>query len=129
MAGEMDVWDRRSFKKVITMQASNPSSCDWSPDGRHFMTSTLYKRLKVDNGVKIYHYSGVLVHEVNVKELHQAQWVPQPATLWPERLAYSPPPTGLRAAVPAVKSGKYVPPGARNGTTPSRNIFVNIALV
>lgn len=35
------------------------------------MTATLYKRLKVDNGMKIYKHTGELIFEHSVKELHQ----------------------------------------------------------
>jgi len=56
---------------VATFAASNASSCEWCPDGRHLMTSTLYARLKVDNGYKLWHYSGALVHQGDVKELYQ----------------------------------------------------------
>jgi translation initiation factor 2A len=57
------------------------------------MTSTLYKRLKVDNGIKIYHYTGVCVDQIEVKELYQANWQPRPVEMYPERTAYSPPPS------------------------------------
>lgn len=118
LAGDMDVWDRKTFKKVITMQLSNPSSCEWGPDGRHFMATTLYKRLKVDNGIKIYHYSGVLVKQIDVKEMHQSFWRPEPESnaLWPDRQSLSPPPSGLMPAKPVTVAGKYRPPGARDGS-------------
>ncbi|XKL62803.1 hypothetical protein PGB90_002636 [Kerria lacca] len=35
----------------------------WSPDGVHFVTATTAPRLRVDNGFKIYHYSGTLLYE------------------------------------------------------------------
>jgi uncharacterized protein with WD repeat len=57
------------------------------------MTSTLYKRLKVDNGIKIYHYTGVCVDQIEVKELYQANWQPRPVEMYPERTSYSPPPS------------------------------------
>ncbi|KAJ3269424.1 hypothetical protein HDV01_001422 [Terramyces sp. JEL0728] len=114
LAGDMDVYERKSFKKVATIAASNSSACEWSPDGRHIMTSILYRRLKVDNGLKIWHYSGVLTHELEAKEMYLVAWRPELASLWPERNAHSPVPQGVKPPAPAKPVGKYVPPGARN---------------
>ncbi|KAI9208325.1 eukaryotic translation initiation factor eIF2A-domain-containing protein [Polychytrium aggregatum] len=116
LAGELDVWDRIGFKKLTTINATNSSSCQWSPDGRHIMTSTLYKRMKVDNGIKIWHHSGALVYKLDVKEMHQIGWKPAPPEFFPHRNALSPPPaTQLAAAAPAKPVGVYRPPGARGG--------------
>ncbi|KAI8923961.1 eukaryotic translation initiation factor eIF2A-domain-containing protein [Entophlyctis helioformis] len=123
LAGEMDVWDRKTFKKVATIHASNSSSCDWAPDGKHIMTSTLYRRLKVDNGIKFWHYTGVLVNKVDVKEMHQTSWKADPRELWPERGALSPAPAGIEQPQAVAKPlGKYRPPGARNGPE-ARNFY------
>ncbi|TPX52833.1 hypothetical protein SeMB42_g01137 [Synchytrium endobioticum] len=115
LSGEMDFWDRKTCVKISSVQASNSSTCEWAPDGRHVMTSTLYKRLKVDNGIKVWHYTGVLVHKFEVKELHQAAWRPFLAGLWDEGGALDPPPQGIPEEVkPQVaKVGAYRPPGAR----------------
>ncbi|KAH6566800.1 hypothetical protein BASA60_009286 [Batrachochytrium salamandrivorans] len=114
LSGDMDIWDRRSFKKIATVNASNSSSCEWSPDGKHIMTSILYKRLKVDNGIKIWHYTGALVHQIQVKEMYQTVWMPASRDLWPDRAALSPPPKSLATPALPASEGKYRPPGARN---------------
>ncbi|KAJ3017445.1 hypothetical protein HKX48_003547 [Thoreauomyces humboldtii] len=121
LAGDMDIWDRQTFKKLATVHASNSSSSDWCPDGKHIMTATLYKRLKVDNGIKLWHYTGVLVHSVDVKEMYQVGWRTTPAAQWPEIRSLSPPPqSSLTApAAPAKPMGVYRPPGARGSVTPS----------
>ena len=59
------------------------------------MTGIIYRRLKVDNGIKIWHYSGVLVHQSEAKEMYQIAWRPDTATLWPERSASSPVPVNI----------------------------------
>lgn len=96
------------------------------------MTSTLYKRLKVDNGIKIYHYTGVCVRQIEVKELYQAAWQPLPTDLFPERISLSPPPgnlcffkkiAGIKPATPKVSAGKYRPPGARGNDNASSKPF------
>ena len=72
LAGHMDIWDRSTLKKVASFQASNCTECTWSPDGRLLMCATLSPRLRVDNGIKIYHWSGDLIHSDLVLELYQA---------------------------------------------------------
>lgn len=122
ISGDMDVWERKTFKKITSIQASNSSTCEWCPDGRHFMTSTLYRRLKVDNGIKIYHYTGLMVAQIDVKEMTQTSWRHDDPELWPERISSSPPPTkGVVAAPSSTDAAKYVPPGARG--QPSKVIF------
>ena len=71
LSGTVDVWDRQTLKKISTFEAPDTSECTWSPDGRHIMTATLSPRLRVDNGYKIWHYSGGLMHMKSVDELWQ----------------------------------------------------------
>ena len=84
------------------------------------MTATLYKRLKVDNGIKIWHYSGALIYQLDSKELYQVSWKPEEATLWTERTGQSPPPTSIAtvATTPKKAVGAYRPPGARSDGAP-----------
>lgn len=87
-----DLWDRKTFKKISTINGSNTSFCDWAPDGRHLMTSILYKRLKVDNSIRIWHYQGVLVAKLEAKEMIESAWKPAPSNWYPERSSLSPAP-------------------------------------
>ncbi|RKP06566.1 eukaryotic translation initiation factor eIF2A-domain-containing protein [Thamnocephalis sphaerospora] len=128
LAGTMDIWDitdRAKVTKLATMEASGSSVCDWSPDGRHIMTATLSPRLRVDNGFKVWHHRGVLVHQEEIDELLQIGWRPASVKLYPMRGALSPAPKGIavattKAAAPK-PTGAYRPPGARGTSTP--NIF------
>jgi translation initiation factor 2A len=122
LAGDMDIWERKNFKKLITVSASNSSSCEWSPDGRFIMTAILYRRLKVDNGIKLWHYTGTVVHTIEQKEMYQVQWRPETPSLWPEKRVNSPIPTGLQPAQPVKAAGKYVPPSMRNSNV-SRTVY------
>jgi translation initiation factor 2A len=70
LAGTMDIWDRRTLEKVATIEGSNTSHCEWSPDGRFIMCATLSPRLRVDNGVRIFHYRGQLIHVYPVENLY-----------------------------------------------------------
>ena len=76
--------------------------CEWGPDGRHILTGILYRRLKVDNGIKIWHHSGVLAHQIESKEMYQVSWRPDRSDLWPERSASSPVPVGIKPASPGI---------------------------
>ncbi|ORX91387.1 translation initiation factor eIF-2A [Basidiobolus meristosporus CBS 931.73] len=123
LAGTMDLWDRKTLKKIATIEASGAAFCDWSPDGRHIMTAVLSPRLRVDNGIKIWHHTGVLVYNQDMKELYQVGWRPDPIHWYPERSALSPAPKGIElpaaAAKPVVKAmGAYRPPHARGTSTP-----------
>ena len=56
---------------MCTFTAPNTSHCEWSPDGRYLMCATLSPRLRVDNGVRIFHYTSVLIHAKMTEELYQ----------------------------------------------------------
>lgn len=123
LAGKVDIYDRRTLNKVTTIDASNTSHCEWSPDGRFLLTATLSPRLRVDNGIKIWHCSGPLLHVLNIDELYQASWRPTHVDAvppFPQSIPPAPAPASSvveHAAVakpaPARPAGAYRPPGAR----------------
>ncbi|KAJ2795590.1 hypothetical protein H4S07_006443, partial [Coemansia furcata] len=76
LSGVVDLWDRKKLKKMCSIDGHGTSYCEWSPDGRHLMTATLSPRLRVDNGIRIWHYSGTLVFREEFKELYQVNWRP-----------------------------------------------------
>ncbi|EIN07884.1 translation initiation factor eIF-2A [Punctularia strigosozonata HHB-11173 SS5] len=83
LAGKINVYDRRTLAKVTTIDAPNTSHCEWSPDGRFLLTATLSPRLRVDNGIKIWHCTGPLVHVQLTDELYQVGWRPTPVDALP----------------------------------------------
>ena len=125
--GTIDLWDRKTLKKVNTFHAPNASHCEWSPCGRFLMTATLTPRLRVDNGFKMWHHSGSLIYEENVDELFQVGWRPQPVKEFPSMRSPSPPPkpikinaTSKTATISPRPAGAYRPPhlrGSNTGTT------------
>ncbi|KAG6375727.1 eukaryotic translation initiation factor eIF2A-domain-containing protein [Boletus reticuloceps] len=129
LAGKIDVFDRRTLNKVCTIDAPNTSYCSWSPDGRFMLTATLSPRLRVDNGIKIWHANGPLVHVQAVEELYQVSWRPTPVDQAPPfgqgiPPAPQPSPSVLAAALTskamvAKPAGAYRPPGARGVATPA----------
>ncbi|KAG8906244.1 hypothetical protein FRB99_007306 [Tulasnella sp. 403] len=128
LAGKIDVVDRRSLAKVCEIDAPNTSWCEWSPDGRSLLTATLSPRLRVDNGIKIWHCTGPLLHVHMVEELYQASWkpaLPESAPPFGNTLPPAPAPSESVAAYQAAKptptkpAGTYRPPGARGALTPA----------
>jgi len=126
LQGQMDIYDReKSMTKIATIEASNASVCEWSPDGQHILTATTSPRLRVDNGVKIWHYTGPLMYLEELTELYNVYWRPQPATMWPlvNPLPVAPAPHASAAAhvatsAPVKPAGAYRPPHARGTATP-----------
>lgn len=129
LAGKIEIIDRRTFAKVCTIDAPNTSHCEWSPDGRSLLTATLSPRLRVDNGIKIWHCSGPLVHVQLTEELYAAQWRPTPVeNVQPFGHTIPPAPApsesvkalaAIAKPVPTKPAGAYRPPGARGLATPS----------
>src|SRR5690606_7751484 len=90
-------------------------------------------RLRVDNGVKIWHCTGPLVHIQATEELYQASWRPTPVEgvpPFPQAIPPAPAPApsvkaynesneGKKSATPAKPAGAYRPPGARGLATPA----------
>ena len=137
LAGYVDIWDRSTLKKAASFQASNCTEWTWSPDGRLIMASTLSPRLRVDNGVRIYHWSGELIHVDIINELYQAAWRPAPTSqfTFSRSLSPAPAPSETVQAINAKKAGTsngtdgtafpkpvatgaYRPPGLRGRETP-----------
>ncbi|GAC74389.1 predicted translation initiation factor related to eIF-3a [Moesziomyces antarcticus T-34] len=135
LSGTVDIWDRDNLSKgkIYSMDASNSSVCQWSPDGHFLLTATLSPRLRVENGVKIWHCTGDLIHVDMIDELYQAGWRPgSNAGLkpFPAQFPAAPSPSPAAAAYLATKAatkrptGAYRPPGARGQNTP--DIFKRI---
>ena len=126
LAGEVEVWAREPLKRVSTIAAADVTVMEWCPDGRHLLGATLSPRLRVDNGVRMWHYNGALVARKEYVELFQVVW--RPADL-PAR-PLSPVPTSrpgagaptanataassaAAAAAPPPRAA-YIPPHLRN---------------
>ena len=127
LAGQMDIYDlKNSNTKICTIEASNASVCEWSPDGKHVLTATTSPRLRVDNGVRIWHISGGLMYNEDLQELYHVTWRPQITTQDlledPLRLIPTPHASALSylgtVKTPSKPAGAYRPPGARGQVTP-----------
>ncbi|KAK8204056.1 eukaryotic translation initiation factor-like protein subunit eIF2A [Phyllosticta capitalensis] len=127
LAGQMDIYDlEKDHAKVCTIEASNSSICEWSPDGKHILTATTSPRLRVDNGIKMWHVSGPLMYFEEMTELYHVTWRPQPISAHPLENPLGSVPAPHESAVkylstvkaPTKPAGAYRPPGARGTSTP-----------
>ena len=127
LAGQIDIYDlEKDYEKVTTIEASNASVCEWSPDGKHFLTATTSPRLRVDNGVRIWHVGGGLMYNEEIDELYDITWRPRPPekTLLDDPMHPIPVPHSSALAylgtvkTPSKPAGAYRPPGARGTSTP-----------
>lgn len=128
LQGHMDVYDRSNkFAKVGTMMATNSSYYDWSPCGTVLVTATTAPRLRVDNGVKLWDYTGRLLYEHEDNELYSVGWRPRArAPLNLAAIAAVQPHSSAANKPKQVATNKptsaYVPPHQRvnGGVAPSR---------
>ncbi|KAL2344875.1 hypothetical protein Fmac_006160 [Flemingia macrophylla] len=77
LPGYMVFWDYIDKKQLGTTKAEWSVTSEWSPDGCYFMTATTAPRLQVDNGIKIFHYNGLLYFKKMFDKLYQADWKPE----------------------------------------------------
>lgn len=128
LAGQIDVYDlEKDYRKVCTIESGNPSVCQWSPDSVYIMTATTSPRLRVDNGIKLWHVGGSIMYNEDHVELYNVMWRPIPVEELPKNAdPLSPIPVPHASAVaylgtvktPSKPVGAYRPPGARGSSTP-----------
>lgn len=127
LVGQMDIYDlEKNYHKICTIEASNASVCEWSPDGKHILTAITSPRLRVDNGVRIWHVGGGLMYNEELQELYHVCWRPQSTLTHPLTNPLTPIPTPHASAfaylgtvkTPSKPAGAYRPPGARGTLTP-----------
>lgn len=127
LAGQMDVYDlEKDYRKVCTIEGGNPSVCKWSPDSKYILTATTSPRLRVDNGIRLWHVGGSLMFNEDMIELYHVTWRPQASESFQAGDPLSPVPTPHSSALaylgtvktPSKPAGAYRPPGARGTSTP-----------
>lgn len=127
LAGQMDIYDlEKDYKKLVTIEGGNPSVCEWSPDSRYILTATTSPRLRVDNGIRIWHVGGGIMYNEDMVELYNVSWRPQSQDQFPPGDVLHPVPAPHKSALdylgtvkaPTKPAGAYRPPGARGSSTP-----------
>ncbi len=127
LAGQTDIYDlEKDYKKIHTIEGGNPSVCEWSPDSRYILTATTSPRLRVDNGIRIWHVGGEIMYNEDMVELYNVTWRPQSLDQFPAGDVLNPVPVPHKSALaylgtvkaPSKPAGAYRPPGARGTSTP-----------
>lgn len=127
LAGQMDIYDlEKDYQKICTIEGGNPSVCEWSPDSKYILTATTSPRLRVDNGVRLWHVGGGIMYNEDMVELYHVTWRPQESDHFPPGDPLHPVPTPHASALaylgtvktPSKPAGAYRPPGARGTSTP-----------
>ncbi|KAE9414966.1 hypothetical protein Angca_004391, partial [Angiostrongylus cantonensis] len=81
--GKMEFWDVEKKKQIVAIEVPNTTLFEWAPDGQHFLTATTTPRLRIDNGYRMWHYSGKLINEVlcesSSEELWEVKFRPMPS--------------------------------------------------
>ncbi len=132
LQGQVDIYDReQKFKLVSSFEASNTSVCEWSPCGKFILTATTSPRLRVDNSIHVWHYTGKLMFWQEFKELFGVGWRPQDPALFPSKsldTAPEPHPSAALSKVSVAKpktAGAYRPPHARgSGAVASKPLYM-----
>ncbi|XP_051032948.1 eukaryotic translation initiation factor 2A isoform X2 [Phodopus roborovskii] len=117
LRGQMEVWDVKTYKLISKPVASDSTYFAWCPDGEHILTATCAPRLRVNNGYKIWHYTGSLLHKYDVPsngELWQVSWQPFLDGVFPAKtIMYQAVPSEVPSEEPKVATA-YRPPALRN---------------
>jgi len=115
MSPKMEVWDLPGRALLSSSPLPDMTHMEWSPCGQYLLTATCAPRLRVNNGYRIYHYSGSLQHEYVAPagtELFAARWLPNAAAAKPFK-ASSAKVAGIQSAVKVASNQAYVPPSKR----------------
>jgi translation initiation factor 2A len=127
LAGQMDIYDlEKDYRKICTIEGGNPSVCEWSPDSRYILTATTSPRLRVDNGIRLWHVGGGIMYNEDMVELYHVTYRPQSPESFPAGDPLHPVPIPHASALaylgtvktPSKPAGAYRPPGARGTSTP-----------
>lgn len=117
LRGQMEVWDVKNYKLISKPVASDSTYFAWCPDGEHILTATCAPRLRVNNGYKIWHYTGSVLHKYEVPsdaELWQVSWQPVLDGIFPAKtITYQAVPNDVPSEEPKVATA-YRPPALRN---------------
>lgn len=117
LRGQMEVWDVKNYKLISKPVASDSTYFAWCPDGEHILTATCAPRLRVNNGFKIWHYTGSVLHKYDVPsngELWQVSWQPFLDGVFPAKtIKYQAVPSEVPSEEPKVTTA-YRPPALRN---------------
>lgn len=113
LAGELDFLDVASKRTFKSTRAECTVECEWAPNGRVLMTSSTHPRMRVDNNITFFRYTGEKVATLEFPELYSAKWRPMPQANFPD-LPASPRAFSLKQSDTETVKKAYRPPGRAN---------------
>jgi len=117
LRGNVEIWDLKAKKLLTNPQAPDTTHLAWGPDGQHFATATTTPRLRVSNGYRLWHYSGLELSKWACgegEELYELLWKPAADGLYPCPSVNITSDQRSAAAKQQEKPAAYVPPALRN---------------
>jgi hypothetical protein len=117
LAGELEFVDVASKQTFKATRSECTVECQWAPNGQIFMTSSTHPRMRVDNSISLFRYSGELVAKLDFPELYASKWRPMPARSFPDTPA-SPRAFELGKSEPEAAKKAYRPPPSIPVTAP-----------
>lgn len=84
LAGEIEFFDSASRKPFKSTRSECTVECQWAPNARLFMTSSTHPRMRVDNCISMFKYTGELVCKLEFPELYSAKWRPFTGQMFPD---------------------------------------------
>uniref|UniRef100_A0A2P2HWN8 Eukaryotic translation initiation factor 2A n=1 Tax=Hirondellea gigas TaxID=1518452 RepID=A0A2P2HWN8_9CRUS len=123
----IEVWELARGTRLCNQECPDVTVMQWSPCGQYLLTSTCSPRLRVNNGYRIYHYSGSLLMEYLCPkgvELYHAEWLPVPSAAQP----FTPSAAkvqGIQSSVKTASTERYIPPGQRSSVSEQNKYVEN----
>ncbi|XP_022693063.1 eukaryotic translation initiation factor 2A-like [Varroa jacobsoni] len=121
LQGTVETWDVEQKKRISIMEIPDTTHLEFSVDGMHFLTATLSPRLRVNNGFKVWHYSGALKSEIasskdgneSFDELWQICLSKESTNKYAKPTIVFKKVEGIRQSTPKASKQAYRPPGVR----------------
>lgn len=108
LAGGMDFFDTLRLRKIGSNTAHCTVSHGWSPCSRYFLCATLAPRMNVENGFKLFKYTGQgPVAQHDIEQAFDAIWRPAAPGIYPNR---GPSPKRDNGSSSSAPSGKSTTP-------------------
>eukprot|EP00299_Pterocystis_sp_00344_P013984 c6911_g1_i1.p1 GENE.c6911_g1_i1~~c6911_g1_i1.p1 ORF type:complete len:617 (-),score=173.17 c6911_g1_i1:78-1928(-) len=76
LMGDMDFYEKKGseFELLGSATAQCAVTAEWSPDGRHLLTSVCAPRMRVDNAIKLWKYTAEVVLHEPFEVLYETAW-------------------------------------------------------
>ena len=112
LRGCMMIFDVANRKQIAEINCSDATYVQWSPDGQYLLTAVCAPRMRVDNGYKVWHYSGRLLKDQVCeagKLMYSIAWKSAKGVFQKPEITI----TEIAKPIAKAEPKKYVPPALR----------------